>query len=149
MLKVGALHYTNAYPLFFALQNKIIPNDLRISWGSPVEINDMLNSGAVDVAMISSVDFLNHRFSYILLSDLGIAGTEQIVSVRLFFKGKTLKLHQSPLFCPGSFSNFRPAYTKDMHSLLACNSPPTTLPPLTKRVVCARTPISSYWRPLS
>ena len=100
MLKVGALHFTNAYPLFFALHRKIIPNDLSISWGTPIEINDMLNRGEVDVAMISSVDFLNHRFSYILLSDLGIAGTEQILSVRLFFKGDKLKLHNSPLFVP-------------------------------------------------
>lgn len=100
MLKVGALHFTNAYPLFFALHKKIIPNDLTISWGSPIEINDMLNNGKVDVAMISSVDFLNHRFSYILLSDLGIAGTQKIISVRLFFKGKNLNLHNSPLYVP-------------------------------------------------
>ena len=100
MLKVGALHFTNAYPLFFALHKKIIPNDLTISWGTPIEINDMLNCGEVDVAMISSVDFLNHRFSYILLADLGIAGTEKIVSVRLFFKGKNPNLHNSPLYVP-------------------------------------------------
>jgi predicted solute-binding protein len=100
MLKVGALHFTNAYPLFFALHQNIIPNDLTISWGNPIEINSMLNCGEVDVAMISSGDFLNHRFSYILLSDLGIAGTEQIMSLRLFFKGKTLKPHNCPLYVP-------------------------------------------------
>ena len=57
MLKVGALHFTNAHPLFFALRNKIVPNDLSISWGTPVEINGMLNRGEVDVALISSVGF--------------------------------------------------------------------------------------------
>lgn len=100
MLKVGALHFTNAYPIFFALHKKIIPNDLSIIWGGPIEIDDMLNRGEVDVAMISSGDFLNNRFSYILLSDLGIAGTEQIISIRLFFKGKNPKLHDSPLYVP-------------------------------------------------
>ena len=100
MLKVGALHFTNAYPLFFALHKKIIPNDLTIFWGDPIQINDMLNRGEVDVAMISSGDFLNNRFSYILLSDLGIAGTGQIISIRLFFRGKSPKLHNSILYVP-------------------------------------------------
>ena len=100
MLKVGALHFTNAYPLFYALQQKILPNDLTICWGTPAEVNGMLSRGEVDVAMISSVDFLDNRFSYILLSDLGIAGTKQIMSVRLFFKGPRLDLHGASLYVP-------------------------------------------------
>ena len=100
MIKVGALHFTNSFPLFFAIQEKIIPNDISISWGTSTEINRMLLCGEVDVAMISSVDFLNNRFSYILLSDLGIAVTKQIFSVRLFFKGESPSLHNETVYVP-------------------------------------------------
>ncbi len=100
MIKVGALHFSNALPLFHAIQEKIIPNDISIVWGAPVEINGMLSRGEVDIAMISSVDFLRNRYSYILLSDLGIAATEEVISVRLFFKGNTPILHQSTVYVP-------------------------------------------------
>jgi chorismate dehydratase len=100
MIKVGALHFSNAFPLFHAIQEKIIPNDVSIVWGNPVEINGMLSRGDVDIALISSVDFLNNRYSYILLSDLGIAATEQVISVRLFFKGNAPKLHTSTVYLP-------------------------------------------------
>jgi chorismate dehydratase len=100
MIKVGALNFSNAIPLFFAIQEKIIPNEVQLVWGAPVEINAMLGRGEVDIAMISSVDFLTNRFSYILLSDLGIAATERIISIRLFFKGNAPKLHKSTVYIP-------------------------------------------------
>ena len=100
MLKVGALQFTNAYPLFYALREKIIPNNLIFSGTAPSDVNGMLDRGAVDVALISSVSFLANRFSYILLSDLGIAGTEEIMSVRLFFKGNRPLLDNAPVYVP-------------------------------------------------
>ena len=108
MLKVGALHFTNAYPLFHALREKIIPNDFVFSEGSPTDVNGMLERGEIDVALISSVGFLANRFSYILLSDLGIAGTEEIMSVKLFFKGNRPILDNSPVYVPKtSFTSVR------------------------------------------
>jgi chorismate dehydratase len=100
MIKIGALNFSNAFPLFHAIQEKIIPNDASIVWGGPVQINDMLSRGDVDIAMISSSDFLNNRYSYILLSDLGIAATEQVMSIRLFFKGTSPKLHKTTIYVP-------------------------------------------------
>jgi chorismate dehydratase len=100
MIRVGVIHSSNAFPLFHAIQEKIIPNDASLILGSPVEINALLNRGKVDIAMISSGDFLNNRYSYILLSDLGIAATEAAISVRLFFKGLTPKLHKSTVYIP-------------------------------------------------
>lgn len=86
MLKVGTLCFTNAYPLFYALRHRIIPNDIEFVSGMPVTMNDMLSRGELDIAMINSVAFLKDRFSYILLSDLGLAGTERNMSVRLYYR---------------------------------------------------------------
>lgn len=100
MIKVGALQFSNAIPLFYAIEEKILPNDITLVWNNPIEINSLLNKGEVDVAMISSTDFLHNRYSYILLSDLGIAATEEVVSIRLFFKGTAPKLHKSKVYVP-------------------------------------------------
>ena len=43
MLKVGALQFTNAYPLFYALREKIIPNNLIFSGMAPSDVNGMLD----------------------------------------------------------------------------------------------------------
>jgi chorismate dehydratase len=140
VIRVGALQFINAYPLFFALHNRIIPNDVKIVWGGPVEIHNMLKNREVDVAMMSSVDFLDNRFSYILLSDLGLAATERIGSVRLFFQGSKPSLHNCPLLVPGRnaasahllqtlctrFWNFTPAieeYTCDPKELFEQKNP--------------------------
>jgi chorismate dehydratase len=101
MIKVGVLHFANAFPLFHAIQEKVIPNDIALHWGSPTEINSMLSNGDVDIAMISSSDFLMNRYSYILLSDLGIAATKQVMSIRLFFKGNAPALHKATVYVPG------------------------------------------------
>lgn len=100
MIRVGVLYFSNAFPLFHAIQEKIIPNNVSLIWGGPVEVNTMLKRGDVDIAMISSVDFINNRYSYILLSDLGIAATSQIMSIRLFFKGESPNLHKSTIYVP-------------------------------------------------
>lgn len=60
-------------------------------------INEHLNTGAVDIALISSTHFLENRYRYILLSDLGIAATHSFPSVRLFF-GKIFSPIPPPLY---------------------------------------------------
>jgi len=100
MIRVGAINFTNAYPFFYALLNQIIPNSACIYSGTPAEVNEMLKSGHVDVGLISSAAFLNNRFSYILLSDMGVATSKKSISVRLFFKGERPDLDGNPVYVP-------------------------------------------------
>ncbi len=100
MIRVGAINFSNTYPFFYALQHQIIPNNAHIHWGNPAEVNEMLKSGQVDVALISSASFLDNRFSYILLSDMGIASTKKAISTLLFFKGKKPKLDNNTVYVP-------------------------------------------------
>jgi chorismate dehydratase len=113
MIRVGAINFRNAYPFFYALQHQIIPNNARIHWGSPTEVNEMLKSGQVDVALISSASFLDNRFSYILLSDMGIATTKKAISTRLFFKGEKPELDGNTVYIP----NLSATTTRLLHVL--------------------------------
>jgi len=98
MIRVGASNFVNAFPFFFALKKQIIPNNVEMHWGAPAETNEMLKSGQVDVALISSASFLSNRFSYVLLSDMGIASTKKSVSIRLFFKGDKTELDSNFIY---------------------------------------------------
>jgi chorismate dehydratase len=85
MIRVGAIRFVNTLPLFMPLEENIIANDIQFTWGHPQEINNKLKNHEVDVAVISSAHFLDNRFQYILLSDLGVATTQKVMSVRLFY----------------------------------------------------------------
>lgn len=62
----------------------------------------MLREGLLDVALTSSVHFLDHRSDYVLLSDLGIAATERAISTKLFFNDETLQLDQRSVYVPAT-----------------------------------------------
>ena len=104
MIKVGCIQFTNALPLFLALQEKIIPHNAQIILAPASTINEKLQQKELDIALISSTAFLDQRFEYILLSDLGIAGTEKAISVRLFFNDETLQLDQRTVYVPATSS---------------------------------------------
>lgn len=100
MIKVAAINFSNAVPFFHALKENEIPHDAHIVWGPPKVTNTLLRNGEVDIALISSEEFLENRYQYTLLSDLGIAASKNVISIRLFFKGPSLLLDKRPVYLP-------------------------------------------------
>lgn len=82
MLRVGALHYLNSLPLFAALE--VGDNVLR--YAVPSINNESLRRGFLDVALISSYDYLLHQDAYEILPTCCIASTGTVMSVSLFSK---------------------------------------------------------------
>jgi len=100
MLKVGVINFVNANPLFFPLRTKKITCSAELVFGNPLQINEQFRNGALDIALISSAEFLAHHSKYILLSDLGVASTGPIFSVRLFYKNDLLSLDGRTVLIP-------------------------------------------------
>jgi chorismate dehydratase len=100
VIKVGVINYVNANPLFYALKAKKVPCSAELTHGNPLQINDLLHKGELDIALISSAEFLAHRSKYVLLSDLGVASTGAILSVRLFYKNDPLSLDRMTVLIP-------------------------------------------------
>jgi chorismate dehydratase len=89
MIRVGIIDFSNSFPLFYAIKKQTVPHDISITCGTPVEINEKLRTGKVDIALVSSHEFLQNISSYTILSNLGIGATRQVMSVRMFFKKET------------------------------------------------------------
>jgi chorismate dehydratase len=100
MLRVGVIDYVNMSPLFHALRTNIISHNATFSFGAPEEINRQFLKKELDVASISAAHFLDHRLEYVLLSDLGLAATQEVMSIRLFSKKKPNELDGATLFLP-------------------------------------------------
>lgn len=100
MLRVGVIDYVNTLPIFDALRKNVVPHNAVFTFNTPVHINNQLAKNELDVAIISAAHFLGHRLEYVLLSDLGVAATKKVISIRLFSKKSYQELDGNPLYIP-------------------------------------------------
>ena len=83
MLRIGAVSYLNTKPLIHGLKNRIA-GVAELSLNLPSRLADQLSRGALDVALIPSIEYLRGRSSgYRVISDAAIACRGPVWSVRL------------------------------------------------------------------
>lgn len=80
-IRIGAVRYLNTKPLIFGLP-ALLP-DAEIVLDLPSRLADGLAGGALDVALIPSVEYLRDP-SYTIISDACIACRGPVLSVKLF-----------------------------------------------------------------
>ena len=102
MLKIGALSFVNSLPFFQPFAEKKIDYDGQFLYGSPTQINGLLESGQVDIGLISSASFIANRDRYILLTNLGIGAHRRVISVCLFTKTPPEELNGKQIAIPDS-----------------------------------------------
>src|ERR1700722_18819995 len=93
MLKIGIINYINAYPLFAGLLKKIIPIDAEFVAGTPTELNLLLREKKLDIALISSTEYLKNQNDYCPIPCFGISAKEEVKSVLFYAKNSFTKLH--------------------------------------------------------
>jgi chorismate dehydratase len=81
MLRLGHIDYSNCLPIHAALL-ECPPANVEIVHGTPGELNHALETGAIDVAPCSSIEFARHPGSYHLLPDLVIGSAGAVQSIR-------------------------------------------------------------------
>jgi chorismate dehydratase len=80
-IRVGAVNYLNTRPLVFDL-DRLAPQ-ATVLFDLPSRLADRLASGALDVALIPSIELLQDP-SYTIVSDACIGCTGPVLSVKLF-----------------------------------------------------------------
>ncbi|MCM8774774.1 MAG: hypothetical protein NC930_00220, partial [Candidatus Omnitrophica bacterium] len=93
-LRIGRLRYVNAIPFYHQLWKKEMA-DLETPIGGikfyenyPTQINLAMRKGKIDLAPISSLEYLNHQREYLLLPDLVIGSRDFSSSVLLISKDR-------------------------------------------------------------
>lgn len=89
--RVGQISYTNCVPFYHRLQ------DFDFLKAVPAEVNQAMHSGAVDIAPVSSLEYLNHAEDYYVLPGFAIAAREFSGSVILFSKRKIETLDKTQI----------------------------------------------------
>ena len=83
-MKIGRIPYINCYPVYGAIDRGIIPFDGELVDGIPTALNHMMSSGALDISVVSAVEYARDSERYLLLPDLAISCDGPVRSVMLF-----------------------------------------------------------------
>jgi chorismate dehydratase len=83
-VRVGRIPYINCYPVYGAVDRGIVPLEASVVDGIPSELNRRMESGQLDVSVISAVEYARQASRYLLLPDLAITSDGPVRSVLLF-----------------------------------------------------------------
>ena len=91
-LRLGRIGYINCYPVYGAIDRGIVPAPAELVTGTPSELNDLLVAGALDVSVISAVEYARHARDLVLLPDIAISSDGPVKSVMLLSRKKVGQL---------------------------------------------------------
>ena len=83
-MRVGRIPYINCYPVYGAVDRGIVPLAGELVDGVPTALNRLMAEGALDVSVVSAVEYARDWERYLLLPDLAISCDGPVQSVMLF-----------------------------------------------------------------
>lgn len=84
-LRFGILSYVNCLPATFALESGAVGGgELKLTKGSPAELNSQMAAGDMDVSLVSTAEFLNRRERYRRLPGFSLWCDGWVESVTLY-----------------------------------------------------------------
>ena len=85
-MKLGRIPWINCYPIYAAVDRGLVNMPAELVTGTASELNDLLAAGALQVSVVSAVEYARNAASYHLLPDLAISCDGPVHSVALFSK---------------------------------------------------------------
>lgn len=82
-IKLGLINFTNCLPLNYTLEQWKL-DDIELIYGNPAQINALMAAGKLDVAPVSSVEYLKNQNKYKLIETACISSDGECGSVILF-----------------------------------------------------------------
>lgn len=82
-MRLGKIGFLNVLPIYYPLEQGIIPHHFEIFSGSPARLNRLLAHGCLDVSAVSSIEVAQRPERYFVLPDLSISSRGPVMSVLL------------------------------------------------------------------
>jgi chorismate dehydratase len=86
VIKIGRIPYINCYPVYGAIDRGVVRLDAELVDGVPTDLNRRMGAGALDISVVSAVEYARDADRYLLLPDLAISCDGPVRSVMLFSK---------------------------------------------------------------
>ena len=101
-MRLGRIGYINCYPVYRAIDRRIVPINAELVTGTPTELNGLLAAGELDVSVVSAVEYARNADAYRLLPDLAISCDGAVRSVALFAKRDVRALNGATILVSAS-----------------------------------------------
>jgi chorismate dehydratase len=85
-MKIGRIPYINCYPVYGAIDRGVVKLGAELVDGVPTDLNRRMAAGALDISVVSAVEYARDAERYLLLPDLAISCDGPVRSVMLFSK---------------------------------------------------------------
>jgi chorismate dehydratase len=92
-VKIGRISYINVAPVYYGLDKGLKPEWLNMVTAPPSVLNKMMANGEIDISPVSSVAYARHQKDWLLLPNLSIACSGDVMSVILVSKHPFDKLN--------------------------------------------------------
>lgn len=103
-LKLGVINVLNVLPVYYSIIRGIIKTPCDLSTGRVTELNSRLESGDIDVSVISSFEYARNPQLYYIFPNLSVGANGPVHSIYLFLTkpleeldGDTIKLTEFSL----------------------------------------------------
>ncbi|HSA06813.1 MAG TPA: menaquinone biosynthesis protein [Candidatus Gastranaerophilales bacterium] len=84
-IKIGLINFINCLPLSYCLE-KEKPQNAELIYGTPARLNKLMAENKIDIAPISSFEYLKNKNKYFLMTNSCISSDGECGSVLLFSK---------------------------------------------------------------
>jgi chorismate dehydratase len=82
-LTLGRIGFLNVLPIYYPLENGIVPHPFSIIPGVPSHLNGLISKGLLDISPVSSIEYARHAGLYYMVPDLSISSFGEVKSVLL------------------------------------------------------------------
>ena len=92
MLKLGVIDVLNVLPVYYGILKNKIKLPVEIVKGKVTELNNKLNSGDIDISVVSSFEYAKNHHLYYILPNLSVSADGPVGSIYLFLDKPINKL---------------------------------------------------------
>ncbi|MEO7985280.1 MAG: menaquinone biosynthesis protein [Gemmatimonadales bacterium] len=101
-MRLGRIPWINCYPIYGAIDRGVVDMPAELVSGTASELNDLLAAGALQVSVVSAVEYARNAAAYHLLPDLAITCDGPVHSVALFARRPVEELNDRTVLLTAS-----------------------------------------------
>ena len=101
-MRLGRIPWINCYPVYGAIDRGLVSMPAEVVSGTASDLNDLLAAGALQVSVVSAVEYARNAAAYHLLPNLAITCDGPVHSVALFSRRPVVELDDRPVLLTAS-----------------------------------------------
>jgi len=86
LIRLGQVDYINYLPVYHAMEEGVIPLEVKLVKGTPTRLNRMFLNGDLEAAPISTIEYARNFNRCFILPDLSMSADGRVSSILLFSK---------------------------------------------------------------